>query len=140
MYFVPHFHALQIAYNKQELTFIIKQDIANINKQIAALQSHVKQRHGSSTTLEAKMIDEHNHNIVMMLQGKLATTSMTFKDVLELRTQVCHCKDYACTFLTEASFKNMKESKSRTEQFMYTTQSAANQAPSCELLHLHWRI
>ena len=35
------------------------------------------------------MIDEHNHNIVMMLQGKLATTSMTFKDVLELRTQVC---------------------------------------------------
>ncbi|KAF4623131.1 hypothetical protein D9613_002166 [Agrocybe pediades] len=95
-----------------ELTFIIKQDIANINKQIAALQSYVKQRHGSSTTLEAKMIDEHNHNIVIMLQGKLATTSMTFKDVLELRTQ------------------NMKESKSRTEQFMYTTQTAANQAPS----------
>ncbi|KDR85402.1 hypothetical protein GALMADRAFT_52516 [Galerina marginata CBS 339.88] len=95
-----------------ELTFIIKQDIANINKQIASLQSYVKQRHGSSTTPEAKMVDEHNHNIVMMLQGKLATTSMTFKDVLELRTQ------------------NMKESKTRTEQFMYTTQSAANQAPS----------
>jgi len=34
------------------------------------------------------MVDEHNHNIVMMLQGKLATASMTFKDVLELRTQV----------------------------------------------------
>lgn len=34
------------------------------------------------------MIDEHNNNVVMMLQSKLATTSMTFKDVLELRTQV----------------------------------------------------
>ena len=34
------------------------------------------------------MIDEHNSNIVMMLQGKLANASMTFKDVLELRTQV----------------------------------------------------
>jgi len=58
------------------------------------------------------MVDEHNNNVVMMLQSKLATTSMTFKDVLELRTQ------------------NMKESKSRTEQFMYTTQVAANQTPS----------
>ncbi|KAJ3507181.1 hypothetical protein NLJ89_g6450 [Agrocybe chaxingu] len=95
-----------------ELTFIIKQDIANINKQIAALQSYVKQRHGTTGSPEAKMIDEHNHNIVMMLQSRLATTSMTFKDVLELRTQ------------------NMKESKTRTEQFMYTTQTAANQAPS----------
>ncbi|CAA7265970.1 unnamed protein product [Cyclocybe aegerita] len=95
-----------------ELTFIIKQDIANINKQIAALQSYVKQRHATSSSPEAKMIEEHNHNVVMMLQSRLATTSMTFKDVLELRTQ------------------NMKESKTRTEQFMYTTQTAANQAPS----------
>ncbi|KAF8167702.1 integral membrane protein sed5 [Crassisporium funariophilum] len=95
-----------------ELTFIIKQDIASINKQIAALQAYVKQRQGASTLPEGKMIDEHNHNVVMMLQNKLATTSMTFKDVLELRTQ------------------NMKESKNRTEQFMYSTQSAANQTPS----------
>lgn len=74
----------------QELTFIIKQDIAHINKQIAALQSYVKQRNaqGSSKSLEGKQIDEHNHNVVMLLQSKLATTSMTFKDVLEVRTQV----------------------------------------------------
>jgi len=95
-----------------ELTFIIKQDIASINKQIAALQSYVKHRQGSSSSSEGKMVDEHNSNVVMMLQSNLATTSMTFKDVLELRTQ------------------NMKESKSRTEQFMYTTQVAANQPPS----------
>ncbi|KAF9527746.1 integral membrane protein sed5 [Crepidotus variabilis] len=95
-----------------ELTFIVKQDIASINKQIATLQSYVKQRHASSSTPETKMVDEHHTNTVMMLQNKLATTSMSFKDVLELRTQ------------------NMKESKSRTEQFMYTTQTAASQTPS----------
>jgi syntaxin 5 len=70
------------------LTFIIKQDIAGINKQIAALQSYVKDRQGSSSSSEGKMVDEHNSNVVMMLQSNLATTSMTFKDVLELRTQV----------------------------------------------------
>ncbi|PFH54851.1 hypothetical protein AMATHDRAFT_52844 [Amanita thiersii Skay4041] len=99
-----------------ELTFIIKQDIAHINKQIAALQAYVKQRNTGSKSIESKQIDEHNHNVVMLLQSKLANTSMTFKDVLEIRTQ------------------NMKESKDRTEQFMYTTATAANQASSKSLL------
>ncbi|KAI0040805.1 t-SNARE [Auriscalpium vulgare] len=97
-----------------ELTFVIKQDIANINKQIATLQAYVKQRRlqGATNSSEGKQVDEHNHNVVMLLQNKLADTSMTFKDVLEIRTQ------------------NMKESKDRTEQFMYSTASAASQAPS----------
>ncbi|KAJ7070809.1 t-SNARE [Mycena amicta] len=100
-----------------ELTFIIKQDIANINKQIAALQSYVKQNGQGSKSAEGKQLDEHNSNVVMLLQSKLATTSMTFKDVLELRTQ------------------NMKESRSRTEQFMYSTSNAANQAASSSMLY-----
>jgi syntaxin 5 len=101
-----------------ELTYIIKQDIASINKQIASLQSYLKQRNtrSSSTSTEGKQIDEHNHNVVMLLQSKLANTSMSFKDVLEVRTQ------------------NMKESKDRTEQFMFSTASATNQAPSNSVL------
>lgn len=100
-----------------ELTYIIKQDIASINSQIAALQSFVKQRNAQgSKSAEGKQIDEHNHNVVMLLQSKLANTSMSFKDVLEVRTQ------------------NMKESKDRTEQFMYSAASAANQAPSNSVL------
>jgi len=98
-----------------ELTFIIKQDIANINKQIAGLQAYQKQRAQSSKN-PSKQVEEHNHNVVMLLQNKLATTSMTFKDVLEVRTQ------------------NMKESKDRTEQFMYSTATAANAAPTNSLL------
>ena len=35
------------------------------------------------------MVNDHAQNVMMMLQNNLATTSMTFKDVLELRTQVC---------------------------------------------------
>ena len=73
----------------QELTYIIKQDIANINKQIAQLQAYVKERKAqSSKSPEGKQLEEHNHNVVMLLQSKLADTSMTFKDVLEIRTQV----------------------------------------------------
>jgi syntaxin 5 len=74
----------------QELTYIIKQDIAGINKQIAALQAHLKQQNvqKSTKTPEGKQVDEHNSNVVMLLQSKLASTSMTFKDVLEVRTQV----------------------------------------------------
>ncbi|KAI0275337.1 t-SNARE [Gloeopeniophorella convolvens] len=96
-----------------ELTFVIKQDIASINKQIAALQAYVKQRkaQGGAKSAEGKQVDEHNHNVVMLLQNKLADTSVAFKDVLEVRTQ------------------NMKESKDRTEQFMYSAASAASQAP-----------
>ncbi|KAK7064024.1 integral membrane protein sed5 [Favolaschia claudopus] len=101
-----------------ELTFIIKQDIANINKQIAALQSYVKQRNAQgSKSAEGKQLDEHNNNVVMLLQSKLANTSITFKDVLEVRTQ------------------NMKESRNRTEQFMYSTANAATQSASNSMLY-----
>jgi len=100
-----------------ELTYIIKQDIANLNRQIASLQSHVKQRNAQAPkSPESKQLEEHSHNVVMLLQSRLADTSMTFKDVLEIRTQ------------------NMKESKDRTEQFMHTTSTAANQPASNSLL------
>jgi syntaxin 5 len=86
----------------QELTFIIKQDIASINTQIAALQSFVKQRKAQGSSVEGKQIDEHKNNVVMLLQSKLATTSMTFKDVLEVRTQA-RKRQCPSSFLTRTS-------------------------------------
>ncbi|KZO95950.1 putative syntaxin [Calocera viscosa TUFC12733] len=95
-----------------ELTYIIKQDIANINKQIAQLQTYVKsQRAPAGKGNAGKQVEEHNSNVVVLLQTKLAHTSQTFADVLETRTQ------------------NMKASKDRTDQFMYTASSAASQPP-----------
>lgn len=93
-----------------ELTYVIKQEIASINKQIATLQAYVKQQN-SSRSGGQREVDEHNNNVVMLLQSKLANTSMSFKDVLEIRTQ------------------NMKESKDRTDQFVYSAGQAAANAP-----------
>ncbi|EJT99939.1 snare protein SED5/Syntaxin 5 [Dacryopinax primogenitus] len=94
-----------------ELTYIIKQDIAHLNKQIAQLQAYVKAQRTASGKNVGKQIEEHNSNVVVLLQTKLANTSQTFAEVLETRTQ------------------NMKASKDRTEQFMYSASSAANQPP-----------
>lgn len=122
------------------MTYIIKQDIAGINKQIATLQAHVKQQNvqRSTKTPEGKQVDEHNSNVVMLLQSKLASTSMTFKDVLEVRTQVRNSLIYSCdcgSSLTYHTPQNMKESRDRTEQFMHATSTAATQAPPSELSH-----
>ncbi|KAI8642859.1 t-SNARE [Parasitella parasitica] len=81
-----------------ELTFIIKQDIAKLNKQIAMLQDYTKHQKQVS-----KQATEHTSNVVVALQSKLADTSMSFKDVLEIRTE------------------NMKMSKDKRDQFLFST-------------------
>lgn len=80
-----------------ELTYIIRQDIASLNNQIAALQSYVRaQKAGGGAggkgrdkgKGQGQQVEEHNSNVVMLLQSRLASMGMGFKDVLELRTQV----------------------------------------------------
>ncbi|KAF9429553.1 cis-Golgi t-SNARE syntaxin [Podila epigama] len=86
-----------------ELIYIIKQDIAKLNKQIAHLQSYLKDPK-TAASYGGKQAMEHCSNVVVMLQSRLAAQTSTFKDVLELRTE------------------NMKATKDRREQFMFTTQ------------------
>ena len=69
----------------QELTYIIKQDISNLNQQIGRLQQFQMQ-HGGHGTSQSQ---QHSNNVVVSLQTRLATMSTTFKDVLETRTEVC---------------------------------------------------
>ena len=73
-----------------ELTYIIRQDIASLNTQIASLQSYVRSQKegGKASKVGGAVVDEHNTNVVMLLQSRLANMGMGFKDVLELRTQV----------------------------------------------------
>ncbi|CAD6579865.1 MAG: cis-Golgi t-SNARE syntaxin [Cyphobasidiales sp. Tagirdzhanova-0007] len=94
-----------------ELTYIIKRDIASVNQQIAKLQS-ISSAGGAAGSGgggmgggagKGKQAEEHNNNVLVILQGKLASTSIGFKDVLEVRTQ------------------NMKASKARTDQLGYTS-------------------
>lgn len=67
-----------------ELTYILKRDMANLNAQIAQLQQ--LKPSGSGGSGKGGRADEHNANVVVMLQGRLANASMGFKDVLETRT------------------------------------------------------
>jgi len=79
----------------QELTYIIKEDINMLNKQIAKLQEIAKtQRLG-----QGKHQQSHSASVVVALQTKLANMSNNFKEVLDVRTE------------------NLKSQRSRAEQF-----------------------
>jgi syntaxin 5 len=74
-----------------ELIYVIKHDIAELNSDIAALQAFVKQKRGNTRVAKGNRgseLNEHSDNVVVLLQSKLANTSMGFKEVLEIRTQV----------------------------------------------------
>lgn len=84
-----------------ELTYIIKQDLASLNSQISSLQSLTQSQHPSaSQPRSADQEGQHNKNVVVLLQGKVADVAANFKDVLEVRT------------------KNIQASRSRTENFV----------------------
>lgn len=141
-------------FKPQELTYIIKQDIAALNQQILQLQQITK---NTLNAAASKQVSEHNNNVVVMLQQKLAETSIGFKDVLEIRTQVrlsrsghrcgrCSalqgtrrltrlpCSSRALTALCS---QNMKASRDRTEQFMYTGGQNASPSSGTSTLSLY---
>lgn len=87
-----------------ELTFVIKQDMAQLSRQIQDLQALTSKQHPKAKP-GADQEGEHNHQVVVMLKDKLQNVGGSFKDVLEVRT------------------KNMQASRSRTEQFLSTAAS-----------------
>jgi len=71
----------------QELTYVIKQDLSRLNAQILALQQHVRATTAKGNR-STRQMDEHSGNVVIILQSKLANTSMGFKEALEIRSEV----------------------------------------------------
>ncbi|XP_059574495.1 syntaxin-5 [Alligator mississippiensis] len=88
----------------EELTYIIKQDINSLNKQIAQLQEFVRAKGG----LSGRHVQTHSNTVVVSLQSKLASMSNDFKSVLEVRTE------------------NLKQQRSRREQFSRAPVSTSN--------------
>lgn len=88
-----------------ELTYVIKQDLASLNQQIAQLQALTLSQHPRASRNKTDQEGEHNDNVVVMLQGKLADVGANFKEVLEVRT------------------KNIQASRSRTENFVSSVSS-----------------
>ncbi|KAI4140161.1 MAG: hypothetical protein LQ340_007917 [Diploschistes diacapsis] len=91
-----------------ELTYIIKQDLSQLNSSISSLQSLSKSQHPKSAATGVDQVGEHNKNVVVLLQGKLADVSVNFKDVLETRT------------------KNIQASRSRTENFVSSVSASSH--------------
>jgi syntaxin 5 len=87
----------------QELTYIIKQDINSLNKEIIILQQVVKTYQSQST----KNVQKHSNNVVITLQSKLATMSKSFENVLKVRSE------------------NLKKQSDRKEQFVKSGSLAA---------------
>jgi hypothetical protein len=140
-----------------ELTYVIRQDIASLNTQIASLQSYIRAQKQPQVAAGKGQVEEHNSNVVMMLQSRLADMGMGFKDVLELRTQVSEISmSFGGEIMgylvrgglwrivgnmegagelygnegvtgTKADEQNMKASKDRSEQFMHTTANSTLQ-------------
>ncbi|KAF3941329.1 Syntaxin-32 [Dactylella cylindrospora] len=86
-----------------ELTYIIKQDLSQINQSISALQALNK-----ANPPAQQQVGEHSKNVVVMLQGKLADVSVGFKEVLEVRT------------------KNIQKGRERTENFVSSVRGGVN--------------
>ena len=70
----------------EELTTIIKTDLASLNKQIAKLQELGRQQRETNT--QGNHIASHSSSVVLALQSKLANMSHNFKSVLEVRSEV----------------------------------------------------
>lgn len=83
----------------QDLTLSIKQDISNLNRQIAELQHYMQSNH----TAKSRNSQTHSNSVVFVLQSKLASMSNDFKQVLDARTQ------------------NLKDQKSRRDNFSRNT-------------------
>ncbi|PLN82502.1 t-SNARE [Aspergillus taichungensis] len=93
-----------------ELTYVIKHDLASLNQHIASLQAFTQSQHPKASRSKADQEGEHNDNVVVMLQGKLADVGANFKEVLEVRT------------------KNIQASRSRTENFVSSVSSKSQSA------------
>lgn len=93
----------------QDLTQVVKQDLAKLNDDIARLQQQVRARSGR----ESKHMSSHSNTVVVSLQSKLVDISKDFKGVLEVRTE------------------NLKQQQQRREQFSASpVTSALHTAPA----------
>lgn len=94
----------------QELTAVIKQDIASLTTQILELQA-VQEARADGGGRSNKHISEHSETVVDNLKKRLMTTTKEFKDVLTRRTE------------------SLRQHKERREMFFPTPASSPGLRP-----------
>ncbi|KAA8498493.1 Syntaxin-32 [Porphyridium purpureum] len=84
----------------QELTFVIKQEIAGLNNKLEALQMLQNQERG----VVSKQAGDHSGSVVNSLKTRLMDTASEFKTVLKMRTESLQAQqNRRSQFLGEAS-------------------------------------
>ncbi|CAD5120342.1 DgyrCDS8917 [Dimorphilus gyrociliatus] len=96
----------------QELTYIIKQDINQLNSDIDNLQKFSREKQSNSRHKQL-----HSSTVVISLQSRLANVSCDLKNVLETRTE------------------SMKEQKARREQFTQPQRLSSAPPAAAEAKH-----
>ncbi|KAF2076784.1 hypothetical protein CYY_001911 [Polysphondylium violaceum] len=99
----------------EELTFIIKQDIQSLNRELSALDQYVK-----SSRQPNKQTGDHSETIVGFLNTKLISATKDFKDILEVRTE---------------SLKQQQEKKDSFAGYSSNTYSTTIDNPSDNILY-----
>lgn len=122
-----------------ELTFVIKQDLARLNTQISNLQA-VTQREHTSQPNSQDQEGQHNKNVVLLLQNKVADVAANFKDTLEIRTKnIQASRERTANFTSSVSARSSQFDSSRSESPLYQTgagKSKASQSSQNDLLTL----
>jgi syntaxin 5 len=90
-----------------QLTLVIKQNLAKLDKDIQQLQSLSNKNHPTAKG-KGDQVGEHEKNLAFLLRGKLASVTSSFKSTLEERS------------------KNVAASRSRREDFLNTVSSHSN--------------
>ena len=99
------------------MTFIIKEDMNALNRQIGQLQQIAKSQR--SQGLQGRHQQSHTSSVVFTLQSKLASMTNNFKEVLEVRNE------------------NLKEGKSRQEMFAASGGGVTSSMPQSAVTGFH---
>jgi syntaxin 5 len=115
-----------------ELTFVIKQDLSSLNRQISELQVFARQAHP-----KADQEGEHSKNVVFLLQGKLTDVSANFKDVLEERTKNIQASRARTDNFVATVSQHTQPSIQQSASPLYGTPSRGTPSPGADLLSLN---
>jgi syntaxin 5 len=119
----------------EELTFVIKQDLAALTQQLSELRDVSKAQHpgvwAKNHNAGADQEGEHGKNVVVLLNSKLENMTDNLKEVLKTRMEnVMASKSRTENFVSSvSSYGQSSLDPSRTDSPLYATPSSRSRSP-----------
>lgn len=107
----------------EELTFIIKQNIQNLNKEIVVL------RESSKANNTNKQNTTHSDTIVTYLNTKLASTTKDFKEILQVRTENLKTREEKKKLYIGNGNGHSTPNRTQSESILYKTHLDLPESP-----------